>query len=67
MHALSFAALLVLCACQTPQQKKVQNAEINRQAAHEIDSICTLHGEAREAELKKVKQESCLDLYCPND
>lgn len=58
---------LALVACQTPQEKKAtENAEINRQAGDEIARICALHGAEREAELKKLKAASGMDLYCPN-
>ena len=64
------AALLLLTsisACQTPAQKQAaRNAEVNRQAAREIERICALHGEEREAELKKIKDQSGLELYCPS-
>jgi hypothetical protein len=60
--------LTTLWACQTPSQKQAaHNAEINRRAAREIERICALHGDARAVELKKIKDESGLELYCPND
>jgi hypothetical protein len=60
-------ALVILASCQTPQQKKAaQNAEINKRAGDEIARICALHGAEREAELKKLKASSGMDLYCPN-
>ena len=58
---------LGLLACQTAQQNKAaQNAEINKQAGDEIARICALQGADREAELKKLKAASGMDLYCPN-
>ena len=33
----------------------------------EIARVCALHGAEREAELKKLKAASGLDLYCPNE
>ena len=58
--------LFALSACQTAAQKQsAQNAEVNHQAAQEIERICALHGDARTAELKKIKEQSGLELYCP--
>jgi hypothetical protein len=60
--------LAAISACQTPAQKQaVHNAETNRQAAKEIERICALHGDERAAEIKKIKDQSGLELYCPND
>jgi len=64
---VALIALAALCACQTSTQKQAAyNAELNRQAAKEIERICALHGDERAAELKKVKDQSGLELYCPN-
>jgi len=58
----------VFSACQTAAQKlAAHNAKVNRQASKEIERICALHGEEQAAELKKIKDESGLELYCPND
>jgi hypothetical protein len=66
--ALRCALGLVLSACQTPAQKQAtHNSEVNHQAAQEIERICALHGDARAMELKKIKDQSGLELYCPND
>jgi hypothetical protein len=60
-------ALGILSACQTPGQKKAaERAAINQQAGAEITRICALQGAEREAELKKLKAASGMDLYCPN-
>lgn len=60
-------ALVILCACQTPGQNKMaEKAAINQRAGEEITRICGLHGAEREAELKKLKAASGMDLYCPN-
>lgn len=60
-------AAALLAACQTAQQKRAaENAEINREAGAEFARICALHGAERDAELKKLKAASGLELYCPN-
>ena len=60
--------LILSSACQTPAQKQAaQNAEVNRQAAKEIERICALHGEERAAELKKIRDQSGLELFCPSE
>lgn len=54
-----------LCACETPAERKAaHNAEINRKAAAEINRICALPDDQREAELKKIKDQSGMVLYC---
>src|ERR1700726_4900850 len=61
-------AMCVLAGCQTPQQRKAaENAPVNKTAAEEIARICALHGAERDAELKKLKAASGLDLYCPTE
>jgi len=65
---LVWLTLWVLAGCQTDQQRKAaENAAVNRQAADEITRICALHGAEREAQLKKLKAASGLDLYCPGE
>jgi hypothetical protein len=57
----------MLAACQTPaQQQETKNPEINKQAAAEINRICALPDAEREAELKKIKEQSGVVLYCGN-
>ena len=65
---VALLGLAALCSCETPAQKQAaHNAEVNRQASKEIKRICALHGDERAAELKKIKDQSGLELYCPND
>ena len=64
----AMGSLLSLSGCSTPQGRRAaENAEVNRQAAQEIERICALRGDARAAELKKLKQQSGFELYCPKD
>ena len=64
----AMGTLLSLSGCSTPQGRRAaENQEINRHAAQEIERICALHGAARDAELKKLKQQSGFELYCPKD
>jgi|SRR5579862_3251545 len=63
--ALSVLALCSLTACETQaQQQAARNTEINRKAAAEINRICSLPEDQREAELKKIKDQSGMVLYC---
>ena len=62
------AVLIAVSGCETaPQKQAAHNAEVNHQASKEIERICALHGEERAAELKKIKDQSGLELYCPED
>jgi hypothetical protein len=59
------AMLLLLGACESPEQRQAaQHAQTREQAAAEIDRICALPAEQREAELKKIERESGVMLYC---
>jgi hypothetical protein len=57
--------LALLCACQTAAQRKAaERATVNKRAADEINRICSLPPAEREVELKKIKEESGMVLYC---
>lgn len=58
--------LLSISACETAAQK-AHNAELNRPASEEMHRICALHGEERAEELKKLKEQTGLELYCPDE
>ena len=60
------AVLAVAAACQTPAQKE-RNATLSRPAAPEMNRICALHGEERAAELRKLKEQTGLELFCPEN
>ena len=68
VHALCVSVLLTLslAGCQTETQK-ARNAELQRPAAGEMNRICALHGEERAVELKKLKEQTGLELFCAND
>jgi hypothetical protein len=52
-------------ACETEAQPKAQeNARVEKRAAAEINRICALPDDEREAELKKIKDQSGMVLYC---
>jgi hypothetical protein len=58
-------ALSLLAACQTPAERQAaENARIEKAAAKEINRICALPEDQREAELKKIKEKSGMVLYC---
>jgi hypothetical protein len=54
-----------LAACETPAERQArENARIVKQGDREIKRICALPEDQREAELKKIKDQSGLVLYC---
>lgn len=61
--------VLVFCsvsACETEAQR-ARNAELQRPAAQEMNRICALRGDERAAELRKLKEQTGLELFCPQD
>jgi hypothetical protein len=65
----SIVALLTAAtaSCQVSDPKSAaRNAELNRPAAPEMSRICALHGDERETELRKLKDLTGLELYCPD-
>lgn len=59
------ASALLLLACTTPAERRAaENARVEKQAAAEINRICALPEAEREAELKKIKDQSGMVLYC---
>ncbi len=57
--------LMLTNACSSPAQRRAEeNREINKKAAQEVSRICALPPDQRDAELKKVQQESGMVLYC---
>ncbi len=61
------AAVALLAACETPDQRQARkNARMEKEAAKEINRICSLPEDKREAELKKIKEQSGMVLYCGN-
>lgn len=64
--AVTVLALVgAVAACETAAERQAaRNAQINRKAAAEINRICTLPEEQREAELQKIKDQSGMVLYC---
>jgi hypothetical protein len=58
-----------LAACETQagrqaQEKAAERARIEKAAAVEINRVCALPEEEREAELKKIKEQSGVVLFC---
>jgi hypothetical protein len=59
------AVLGAVTACETGAERQAaRNAEINRKATAEITRICALPEDQREAELKKIRDQSGMVLYC---
>jgi hypothetical protein len=57
--------LLAFAGCETPAERRAaENARIEKQAAAEINRICALPEAERAAELKKIKDQSGMVLYC---
>jgi hypothetical protein len=60
-------ALVLVSACETLAQRQAQdNARIEREAAKEIRRICALPEGRRETELKRINQQSGIEVYCGN-
>jgi hypothetical protein len=60
--------VLVLCACSTAAQRRAgQNAEIEKEAAKQMRRICALPVSAREAEIKRLEDESGVTVNCGKD
>jgi hypothetical protein len=58
-------AVFFAVACETEKDRKAAaNARIEKEAAKEINRICALPDDQREAELKKIKEQSGMVLYC---
>ncbi len=65
--ALAFTCA-VLAACETAAERQAkENARVEKRAATEINRICALPDAQREAELKKIKEQSGMVLYCGNE
>ena len=59
------ASLVLLIACTTPQERRAQeNDAVRTKAAQEIRRICSLPDPEREAEIKRVKDESGMAIAC---
>jgi hypothetical protein len=74
-HRCWYAAMVAECAlalalaggCSTPaEHQSARNARIDKEAAQEINRICSLPDAQREAELKRIKDQSGMVLYCGN-
>jgi len=61
----AFLLLLLLAACSMGQRTAVENQAVRAKAAQEIHRICALADPEREAEIKRVKDESGLLIACP--
>ncbi len=62
---LCLLVLVSLAGCTTEADKRAeQRARIDKQAAAEINRICALPEDQREAELKKIKEQSGVVLFC---
>jgi hypothetical protein len=58
-------ALVLVSACETPAQRQAQeNARIEKEAAKEISRVCALPQDKRETELKRINQQSGVEVYC---
>jgi hypothetical protein len=61
--ALVVSILITGCVGQT-QRDSPERADIEREAALEVERICALPEAQREIELKKIKDESGMVIYC---
>jgi len=62
---LALFASLALTACATRAERTAtEQAALRQQAAQEIDRICALPEAERQADIRKIKEESGLELQC---
>jgi len=60
--------LALLTACETTANHKAkEDSPVSKQAASEVSRICALHGQERAAEVKKLRESTGMELFCPND
>jgi hypothetical protein len=65
ISVVATAATLAITGCSTGAQRKAaERAAFKKEVAAEVERICALPEHDRGAELKKVKEESGLELYC---
>lgn len=58
--------LVLVVGCESAGERQAaQRARTEKRAAAEIDRICALPAEQREAELKKIQKESGVVVVCP--
>lgn len=68
IRVLLLIAATLLTACATPGEAPPPGPSPRREkAAAEIDRICALPEDERQAEIRKIKQESGLELYCTQE
>ena len=54
-----------IASCQTEAQRKAEeNTRVEKQAAKEINRICALTQAQRETEVKRIKEQTGVVLYC---
>jgi hypothetical protein len=57
--------LTAALGCTSPAERQAaENARVEKQAAKEINRICALPDAQRDAELKRIKEQSGMVLYC---
>lgn len=60
--------LIPLAACtSTPPQGGADAAQMQLEAAREVRRVCDLPAAEREAELKKIRSESDIEVFCGNE
>jgi outer membrane biogenesis lipoprotein LolB len=56
---------VLLAGCTTPAQRKAaEDADVRKQATQKIKRICSLPEAEREAELKRIKDQSGVVIIC---
>jgi hypothetical protein len=65
---VTLAGVIVFGACSTAAQRRAaETAEIEKEAAQEVRRICGLPESAREAEIKKLEDESVMTVTYGKD
>lgn len=63
VFATFFAAVLSACST-TPDSRAADNAAVQAEAAREVHRICALPEDQREAEIRRVREQSGVVIGC---
>jgi hypothetical protein len=65
LRLLVLTIVMAMAGCATDAQRKAtEAAKVRKEAAKEIARICALPPDERDAEIKRVKEESGMAIYC---
>jgi hypothetical protein len=65
LRLLVLTIVMTMGGCTTDAQRKATEAsKVRKEAAKEIERICALPPDERDAEIKRVKEHSGMVIYC---